>query len=214
MNFIINCVILVFILVIICGIIKLNSYRNLIPIEPSKKNCEYNSKSELEFIVTIPSFSKLYVYPKNVEKFKPGVVLFSKYSEDPKDVFVYKPYALKESDYLINFGEISTDFVGTKDTHSDRNEILSLYIENRSLKPYYVFYRGDYLGKLEGYFPTRKNIEYSMLTNNSSKHFQLGTWIEFKMDSPNSKSQFIQIRQKFTSDIYIGDIVGRTEGNA
>ncbi len=176
--------------------------------------CEWNPKDkDLEYIVTVPPQACMYVSPKDVHAFHPGIVLFSKFKGDGDDVYAYAPYQLKYMDHSVYFGEVSTDFVRTKEIQSDRNEILSLYIENRSLKPYHIYYRGDYLGRLEAYYPSKHKVAYSMLTRNSEKHFQLGTWLEFQMEGDDRK-QAIQLKDKFTSDVYIGDVVGRTEDGA
>ncbi len=178
---------------------------------------EYSNSAPLDYITTLGPSETKYVYPKNIKAFQPGLTLFTKFPEEPHGTYVYKPYKLKRVDYAIYFGEISTDFLRTKDVHSDRNEILSLQFENRSLKPYHIWYRGDYLGMVEGYHPEKKKIKYTILTTNSEKHFQLGTWLEFKMETAPGKlspSQYIQIQGKNISDVNIGDIVGRDEGNA
>ncbi len=198
------------------------SLRNLqVFIEPYRKKVLFKDQPPipLKYLFTIPADKCVFVYPKNLQLFVPGTIIFSKFEGD--EDFAYKPYTLTHMDEIIYFGEISTDFVRTRDIHSDRNEILSLYIENRSLKPYHVFYRGDYLGLIGPYYPTKHRVHYSMLTNNNEKHFQLGTWIDFIMDDAKTSSkeravpkrQSIQLRNKFTTDIYVGDVVGRTQEN-
>lgn len=172
---------------------------------------ENSPDEELKYLVTIPASDDVFVYPKNQKLFVPGTTFFSKFEEDPEGTFVYQPYVLKDVDDTIHFGEVSTDVLRSDPTTSDRNEILSLNIENRSLKPYHVFYRGDYLGCVGAYHPTKKSISYSILTNNRRKHFQLGTWLEFRMEGTNH-SQFIQLTKKIVTDVYLGTVIGRTIG--
>lgn len=166
----------------------------------------------LQFITTIPQGEYVYIYPLTVNEsdldFKPGVMLFSKFEDDEEGEFAYRPYELYYMDYTINFGQISTDFLRSDNIKSDRNEILSLKIENRSLKKYHVWYHGSYLGNIEPYFPGKFDIGYSLTSRNNEKHFQLGTWIDFIMDAPNAITQSIQLKDKSTTDVIIGDVVG------
>ena len=171
---------------------------------------EPNTTKDLEFITKINKGEYVYIYPLD-EDFKPGVTLFSKFEDDNEGEFAYRPYELYYMDYSIYFGEISTDFLRSDNIKSDRNEILSLKIENRSLKKYHVWYYGNYLGSIDPFYPGKFDIEYSLLTRNDDKHFQLGTWIDFIMDSPDAGKQSIQLKNKSTTNIIIGDVVGRTQ---
>lgn len=180
---------------------------------------EENVAKPLQYITTIPAESNRYIYLLDPTVIKPGTMLFSKFLEDGDNVttrsnYAFKPYPVYYMDYNIYFGEISTDFLRDTIIRSDRNEILSLKIINRGLKPYNVWYRGDYLGKVEGYSPEKFEVDYSLLTTANDKHFQLGTWLEFMMDVPNAKKQLIQLRNQSTNIVYVGDVVGRTETNA
>lgn len=171
------------------------------------------SKSKpLQFITMIPQGDYVFIYPLREKSdeldFKPGVMLFSKFEDDEENEFAYRPYELYYMDYIINFGQISTDFLRSDNIKSDRNEILSLKIENRSLKKYHVWYHGNYLGYVDPYFPDKFDIEYSLTSRNNEKHFQLGTWIDFIMDSPNAITQSIQLKDKSTTNIILGDVVG------
>jgi len=99
---------------------------------------------------------------------------------------------------------------------STRYEILNLHIENKSLKPYNVFYGGNFLGRVEPYHPSKFKLEYSLDTSNFGKCFQIPTWIEFRMEIGNShlgreKSQFIQLDKVWITDVNVGDVVGRNE---
>ena len=166
----------------------------------------------LIYIDTIPKNDQIYIYPPT--EFLPGTLLFSKFEEDGEGEFAFKPYPLYYLDYNVYFGEISVDYLRTGSTRSDRTEILSLQIINRGLKPYTVWYRGDYIGRVEGYRPDKFEIDYSILTRNDEKHFQLGTWLDFIIDAPNATKQSIQLLNKAITTIYVGDVVGRTETNA
>ena len=162
--------------------------------------------------MTITSKDSLYFYNIN-NILKPGRMIFSKFEEDEEDEFAFKPYKLYNTDYNIYFGEVSMDFLRDNVTNSDRNEILSLKIINRGLKSYDVWYRGDYLGKIEPYHPSKFEVDYSILTTNNDKHFQLGTWIDFFIDASNSEKQSIQLTKKYMNILYLGDVVGRDEMN-
>ena len=170
------------------------------------------SSEPLVYLTTIPKSSIVFVYPYVEKYLVPGVTFFSKYVGDPEGTYAYQPYMLKDSDHNLYFGEASTDFLRTTSVHSPGNEILSLYIENRSLKPYNVFYLGTCLGQI-GPFCAGNKLDYSILTNNDSKFFQLGTWLEFRHER-TEESQYIQLMDKFVTDIYLGGVVGRTKDNA
>jgi hypothetical protein len=160
----------------------------------------------------IPPSNTIYLYSNELI----GKTLYSSLSRnlDIKNNAVYPPITTSNDIHNIFFGVIYSSFLRTDAITSDRNEILSLQIENRSLKPYHIFYNGEFLCKLEPYhlllpssdiyYPSK----YVVLTNNHSRHFQLGTWLEFRMEAePNKfmKSQFVQLKDKFTTNIYVGD---------
>lgn len=168
---------------------------------------EWDAEQDLELITQIPPESCKHVHPTS-DKFVPGVTLFSKFGEE----FAFKPHVLEPEAYVVHFGEVAFDVFRDSVTKSDRNEILSLRIENRSLHPYNIFYRGVFLGKVGAYHPSKDSIEYSFLTNAFGKHFQLGTWLEFRMEG-DQKSQFVQLKNKFTTDVVVGDVVSRNENN-
>jgi len=166
----------------------------------------------LNFLTTLEPSSHKFVYPKSLNTFIPGTILYSKISGD-KD-YLFKPYVMNKFDYFITFGEISTDFLHSTMLKSTRYEILNLHIENKSLKPYNVFYGGKYLGRVEPYHPSKFKLEYSLDTSNFGKHFQIPTWIEFRMEigMPHlEKSQFIQLDKVWITDVNVGDVVGRNE---
>jgi len=171
-----------------------------------------NEKSKLlRFLCKVDGSNRMYFYPKNLNEFRVGTILFASLTPTPTD-FIYKPYMLEKFDQFINFGEISTDFLHTGRNFSTRNEILRLFIENRSLRPYNVFYGGNFVCRVEPYNPSKFKVEYVVDTNNFDKHFQLGTWLEVRMDlgNPNiEKSQFIYLDKKSITDVNLGDVVGR-----
>jgi hypothetical protein len=199
--------------------IKTNSvefcFRNLFNL-PIEVYCDLTDDitKPLTFIATLPPSSNTYIYPE-INNFKPGVLLFAKLPGD--ESYLYKPYIMKKFDYFINFGEISSDFLHTDTTLSTRNEILFLYIQNRSLKPYDIYYGGRFVTRVEPFGPHKFELEYTQYTTNFDKHFQLGTYLELRMDLTGTpyqgqeKSQFILIEKKSTTDINVGDVVGRSE---
>lgn len=169
-----------------------------------------NESNDLNHLVRLEKLETKYVFL--VEPIlKPGTLLFSKFVDNGE--FAFKPYPMSDSDYSITFGEVSTDNLRTDYTVSDRNEILSLKIINRSLTPYYVWYRGTMLGKVEAYHPSKFEVDYSILTTNNDKHFQLGTCLEFDLDSPGATRQSIVLERKTTNIVYLGDVVGKDEYN-
>lgn len=165
--------------------------------------------------------SKLYIYPKG--EIKPGGILYAKRPTDDMGTFAFQPYALKWMDHTIIWGEITIDFFTTKDIYSPRQDILSLVFTNLALFGYDIWYipqmenpaisgvkKREYLGRLQPYYPGRDKIAYTLRTTNASKYFQLGTWIEFRMQN-SEKSQYIQLSHPATTDIWIGIVRGRTE---
>ena len=164
---------------------------------------ETNEKEPLILITRLNSLSTKFIYPQT-QKILPGMKLYAKLPEDDMGTFMYKPYELYYLDYEIIFGAILTDTMRTLETTSTRYEILSLYIENRSLKPYKVWYNKDYLGLLEPYFPGKNKLEYSLYTTNKDKHFQLGGKLYFET---GGKVQSIILQDRNTTDVYVGDVI-------
>jgi hypothetical protein len=171
------------------------------------------SNEPLQFLCKVKGSAHVYFYPREIEKFSVGTTLFASLTPSPTD-FIYKPYMMNKFDHYINFGEISTDFLHGDQIKSTRNEILRLYFENRSLRPYNIFYGGNFVCRVGPYYPTKFKVEYVVESTNFDKHFQLGTWLEVRMDLGNpkiEKSQFIYLHKKSTTDINLGDVVGRAQ---
>lgn len=184
-------------------------FYNLTPYKIDIYYDDVPAEKDLKFIVSMEPQEVLYIYPK--VKFVPSTILYTKYNNE----YILKPYVLKASDYNIYFGQFSSEFGRTSTIHAaSSDEISSLLFINHSVKPFDIFYKGKFLGRVEGYHPTKIKNLYTLFSMNFGEHFMVGDCIEFRMGNiENPKFQKMTLLHKKTTTINVFELVGTSEYN-
>lgn len=169
-----------------------------------------STDNNLPYLFTIPPNSSVFAYPTESQGqvLKPGRMLLSKFEKSGSATYAYKPYTIGGDDEIFYFGAITADSISDHST-SSASDIVSILFENRALVPCFIFYRGELIAKLNGYHPLKHKNTYSIRSDGNGKFFQLGGWIEIKMENGNSPSQYIQLTKKQITNVIVGDVLSR-----